>query len=121
MSALDAIRRIRAAESDLAAAALASRSASASSSSAASPSSSSAGGSASVSSSPSQPAAGGGRARVLLLGVGESNKTTLDELAAFIDAGLDGHVFAGSIIANEVAAFLSAKKANPAQFILSHG
>jgi CheY-like chemotaxis protein len=61
------------------------------------------------------------RAPVLLFGVGESNKTTIEELQPYIEAGLDGYVFSGSIIGKELTNFLQQKKTNPSQFLLSHG
>ena len=73
MSAIEAIRRVRASEAD---------------------------GSAAASSSPqSQAAAAGGRAPVLLFGIGSSSKVTAEELSAHVEAGLDGHMYSGSIIA----------------------
>jgi hypothetical protein len=58
---------------------------------------------------------------VLLFGIGASNKTTKEDLSEFIEAGLDGHIYAGSVIAKELPTFLAQKRANPGTFLLSNG
>eukprot|EP00455_Lapot_gusevi_P027232 TRINITY_DN2881_c0_g1_i2.p1 TRINITY_DN2881_c0_g1~~TRINITY_DN2881_c0_g1_i2.p1 ORF type:complete len:280 (+),score=59.13 TRINITY_DN2881_c0_g1_i2:86-841(+) len=60
------------------------------------------------------------REPALLFGLGQT-KVTLSEMQEYIEAGLDGHLYAGSILAKELTSFIQKKRLNPGQFLLSNG
>ena len=54
-----------------------------------------------------------------LFGMGPNNKATREQFEPWIDAGMDGHIYSGSIIAKEVQTFISKKEKDPKTFLMS--
>ena len=58
--------------------------------------------------------------KALLFGMGPSSKMKVDDLKPWIDAGMDGYIYAGSIIAKEVQQFIAKKDKDPSTFLITN-